>query len=141
MTTPKLEVLTVADLLAQPIPPRPRRGTGPIEYDQTPVPVRGEELSPVLWRGRQWAVTEYGIECLDGTYYIEKARITENAETYGWPLHVSQKNWVDTDDFCTAWLVATALHGIRMPKAHIRGAIARSYPPELRPAAQGRGRR
>lgn len=135
-----LEILSAAELLAEPIPHRPERGNDPIEHDNTPVPRRGEDLSRVLWRGRQWAVTEYGIECLDGAYCIKKARLAENVEAYGWPLHVTGKTWVDPDDFCTAWLVALALHGVRVAKSHVREAIARSYPAGLRPAASGRGR-
>ena len=134
------KILTAAEFLAAPIPPRPRRGTAPIEYDRTPVPMRGDELDRVLWRGRQWAVTEYGIERLDGTYNIEKTRLAENVKDYGWPLHVSQKTWADSDDFCTAWLVAIALHGARIPKADAQSAIGRSYPAELRPATTGRAR-
>jgi hypothetical protein len=117
-------------------PPRPRRGAEPIEYDCAPVSIRGDALDQVLWRGRQWAVTTFGIECLDGTYTIAKDRLFENVDAYGWPLHITQKNWADSDDFCTAWLVALALHG---PQAkRVRGAIARSYPSELRPG-HGRG--
>ena len=39
--------------------------------DNTPVPIRGDALPPLLWRGRQWAVTDYGIEALDGTYSLK----------------------------------------------------------------------
>ena len=141
MSTSRVKILSVAELLAEPIPPRPERGNAAIEYDRTPVATRGDRLDRILWRGRQWAVTDYGIECLDGTYYIEKIRIAENADTYGWPLHVSQKSWVDSDDFCTAWLVAIALHGVCISQAHVRGAIGRSYPAEMRPVVRGRGRR
>jgi hypothetical protein len=49
----------------------------------------------VWWHGRQWAVTEYGIERLDGTYVIDAKRLTENIETYGWPGHMRGKDWVD----------------------------------------------
>jgi hypothetical protein len=131
-----LKIFTGKELLAAPIPPRPSRGDDPIEYDSTPVRLRAEKLDRVLWQGRQWAVTDYGLECRDGTYCFEAARIAEHADTYGWPLHITQKNWADSDDFCTAWLVAIALHGIRIPKNNVRSAISRSYPPELRPATQ-----
>jgi hypothetical protein len=39
-----------------------------IELSSEPVKVRGEDLSEIWWRGQQWAVTAYGIECLDGAY-------------------------------------------------------------------------
>jgi hypothetical protein len=90
----------------------PYRGERPIEMDTTPVKVRGEALHPVWWRGRQWAATEHGIECLDGTYTIAARRLTANVETYVWPLHMGTKDWVDSDDFATAWMVALALHGV-----------------------------
>jgi hypothetical protein len=47
------------------------QGTGSaayvVEMDTTSVACRGEALREIWWRGRQWAVTSYGIECLDGT--------------------------------------------------------------------------
>lgn len=121
------------------IPPRSRRGDQPIEHDRMPVKIRGEELGKVLWRGRQWAVTDLGIECLDGTYYIAASRIGEDlAKGWGWPQHLCEKSWVDTEDFLTAWLVAIALHGIPLGKCGVldnfmaaklaREAIARSHP-------------
>jgi hypothetical protein len=70
-----------------------------------------EALHPMLWRGRQWAVTEYGIECLGGTYCIEAKRLVEDIQDWGWPAHMAEKDWVDRDEFATAWLVALALHG------------------------------
>jgi hypothetical protein len=130
-------IFTIGDL--DNIPPRPQRGDAPIEYDSTPVRLRGDTLDRILWRGRQWAVTDYGIECLDGCYNIEKTRLTENIGTYGWPLHITTKNWADSDDFCTAWLVALALHGQWPGKQKVRAAIARAYPTELRPRRSAKG--
>jgi hypothetical protein len=42
-----------------------------------PAPSRfhGDPLGRVLWQGRQWSVTEYGIECRDGSYHIDKKRL------------------------------------------------------------------
>ena len=79
--------------------------------DRSPVHVRGEALDPIWWRGRQLAVTAFGLECLDGTYTIAANRLTENIEVFGWPAHMAGKIWIDNDDFATAWLVALALHG------------------------------
>jgi hypothetical protein len=31
---------------------------------------------PVHWRGRQWAVTGYGIEALDGMYHVPFSEIS-----------------------------------------------------------------
>jgi hypothetical protein len=118
-----------AFLDASDIPPHPTRGAAPIEHGRNPVPMRGEKLGRVMWRGRQWAVTDYGIEALDGTYSFTAARLNEETATGGWPEHMTEKPRVDSDDFCTAWLVAIALHGTRISKARVREAIAQSYPP------------
>jgi len=59
--------------------------------------VRGEDLDPILWQGEQWAVTEYGIECRDGTYVIEAARGYN--ELNPWAEHLKYKNWVNIADF------------------------------------------
>jgi hypothetical protein len=83
----------------------------------------GEPLHSIWWRGRQWAVTEYGIEALDGTYSFEAKRLTEDIATWGRPAHMAEKDWVDIEDFSTAWLVALALHR-RVGRA-IRKALAR----------------
>jgi hypothetical protein len=112
------------------IPPRPRRrGDQPIQIDTTPVPLRGEPLDKVLWRGKQWAVTAYGLERLNGTYNIAADQLLDGLNEYGgFPMHVCLKTWVDTDDFLTAWLVALALHGRRASKEDILAAIAKCAP-------------
>lgn len=104
--------------------PRKTRDDHPVAIDSTPVKVRGEALAPIWWRGRQWAVTEFGLECLDGTYPIEKSRLREGLEKHCWPEHMTEKNWVNADDFITAWLVALAMHGNGSP--FIRRTIGRS---------------
>ena len=103
-----VEIVCGADV--EPIPPRPGRGVAVIALSREPVHVRGDELSEIWWRGRQWAVTAYGIECLDGTYVIERNRLLETPE-YPWPRHVAEKTWVDVDEFTTAWMIALLLHG------------------------------
>jgi hypothetical protein len=75
------------------------------------VKLQGEPLHEIWWRGRQWAVTEYGVEALDGTYAIEGSRLLEDLPEYSWLEHMSGKRWVDPDDFATAWLVGLLLHG------------------------------
>lgn len=90
---------------------RAPRGDAPVALDRTPVPVRGETLSAVWWRGRQWAVTEHGIEALDGTYAIGAETLTLDLSAHSWPQHMAEKRWVDNEEFATAWLVALALHG------------------------------
>ena len=89
-----------------------RRPMWPIETDRSPVKVSGEPLHAILWRGRQWAVTAYGIEALDGGYAIKANRLREDFGSgfHEWPAHMSEKDWVDVDDFATAWMVALVLH-------------------------------
>ena len=93
----------------------------PIEVDTTPVRVLGEEVSPIFWRGRQWAVTEYGIEALDGRYPIEAASLRDGMGEWSWIRQMGAKNWVDMPDFATAFAVALVLHGRAGPQdgAHI----------------------
>jgi hypothetical protein len=78
------------------------RGDTPILMDDTPVTVSvwGEALNPIWWRGRQWAVTDYGIECLDGTYVIEANRLHHpgSPTNHNWPEQLCDKDWVDVDD-------------------------------------------
>jgi len=107
--SPEVVVIDVSELGS--IPPRPRRGVVRVVHDANVVKVRGEGLNKVWWQGRQWAVTSYGLEKRDGTYPIKAGRFHENLDgNYSWPQHMSEKIWVDTEDFITAWLVAIALH-------------------------------
>jgi hypothetical protein len=110
--------------------PQHRRGA-PIALDRTAVRVTGEALAPIWWRGRQWAVTEYGIEALDGTYAIAAERLAEKIREWSWLCQLGGKVWVDPEEFATAWLVALALHGTAVvvqgktiPAAAIRKAVA-----------------
>src|SRR5438067_705910 len=66
-----------------------------IETSTDPVPIRGEPLSTIWWRGKQWAVTKMGIERLDGGYYIAANRLMEQFEFHPWPAHIADKIWAD----------------------------------------------
>jgi hypothetical protein len=85
------------------IPPR-RRLKLPIIHSDNAVTVTGEALHPILWQGRQWAVTHYGVECRDGTYVIEKDDLRKGSDDGrpSWEDHMAEKNWVDLADFATA---------------------------------------
>jgi len=67
---------------------------------------RGEPLSKVIWRGRQWAATKYGVECRDGCYAIERKRLWEEDDTHSWIMHMAEKEWIDLEDFAEALRVA-----------------------------------
>lgn len=101
-------------------------GAARIDYYTDPVEVCGEPLGTILWRGRQWAVTEYGIECLDGSYWCEAKGLGEDLPNHSWPEHMADKSWVDVDDFATAWMVALAIHGQHVPSDQVREAIRRA---------------
>jgi hypothetical protein len=111
------------------LPPRRYRDGKPIESRQTPDEPRTSHLDTVWWLGKQWAVTSYGIEQLDGTYVIEAHRLAEGLERehpHGWPAQVTGKTWCDPDDFCTAWLVAIVLHGAKVSPMQAKMAVSRS---------------
>jgi hypothetical protein len=80
------------------------------------------------WHGRQWAVTSLGLECMERTYTIAAERLDEGCERsppVPWPKRmVDEAEWVDLEDFVTVWLVALALHGIRVPADQLREIIA-----------------
>ena len=67
--------------------------------------VFGEPLHPILWHGRQWAVTTFGIEARDGTYAI--ARTIHDPY---WPTHMAEKEWCDVDDFAEALRIGRGEH-------------------------------
>src|SRR4051812_38096408 len=104
----------------------------PIVMDAAWVKCRGEALDKIWWQGRQWAVTEFGLEARDGTYTIKADRLAENIE-HAWPVHVCAKNWVDRDDFRTAWLVALVMHGTFVSPVQVMAAIQASFPGYMTP--------
>jgi hypothetical protein len=44
----------------------------------------GERLSQVIWKGRQWAVTTYGLEERAGLYHVQRNRLWKGEDDYGW---------------------------------------------------------
>lgn len=75
-----------------------------------------ENLSrPVHFQNEQWAVTRYGIECVNRTYPIEANRLGESwDETLpDWPRHLAGKNWVKDKLFLQAFMVALSVHAGR----------------------------
>jgi hypothetical protein len=83
---------------------------------RTPVDMkrRGSSISlaPVVEiLNEQWAVTVWGLECLEHTYPISAVQLTESDTK----PHVMAKTWVSDDDFYDAFLVAERLHGNGAP--------------------------
>jgi hypothetical protein len=56
----------------------------------------------ILWQGRQWLVTTYGIEAKDCSYSIARHRLDDPY----WLDHMTEKEWVDVDDFAAALHIA-----------------------------------
>jgi hypothetical protein len=74
------------------------------------------------WRGRQWRVVPAGLETVDGKYFIAADRLLKSVpprhkNDWPWPRHMLEKNWVDIEDFCDAWIRALELHGMKSPAA------------------------
>jgi hypothetical protein len=71
----------------------------------------GEKLTrPISWTGYQWAVTGYGLECRDGCYHVAKHDLWMDECHHGWVPHMSEKGWVDLDDFAEALRIARHMH-------------------------------
>ena len=75
---------------------------------------RGRSL--VLWRGRQWSVTNRGLETTDpDTPHIiiapeQIGQIERAIETDNHPLLPRHASWLDTDDLCFAVARARVIH-------------------------------
>jgi hypothetical protein len=92
----------------------------PIIRDANEVRLCGEELHQVIWQGRQWAVTTFGIESRDGLYAIKARRLTEGLrdnDPHCWIDLMAGKEWVDLPDF--AFLVACSVCRVRLKKADV----------------------
>jgi hypothetical protein len=73
---------------------------------------------PILFANSQWAVTNYGLQCLTDPYDIDaerlgKFRLWASPARYDWPLHLAEKEWVDIVAFCEAFREALRIHGKR----------------------------
>jgi hypothetical protein len=82
-----------------------------------------------LWRGRQWVVTQAGLETADGRTAIAAARLAEPwtgaAPLLRHPVDLLAEAWVDVDDYLTAYMVALALHAEHAPSLD-RGLVLSS---------------
>jgi hypothetical protein len=78
---------------------------------------RGDRLSKILWKGRQWAVTTYGLEERAGQYHVQKNRLWKDESSFGWVKHMSEKGWVDLADFAEALRIARSVHAPQRPAA------------------------
>lgn len=76
--------------------------------DETPP----ELLGVVIWRGRQWAATTYGLERLDGRFPISDRNFG-----MGWIADISTRRGIDIADFVAAFGVACTFHSIKSDEA------------------------
>ena len=91
-----------------------RSGSRSMPGNSTPAAVSLQGPRSATWRavvtnsrrGRQWAVTKFGIECRDGSYAIAGDRYEEDEPNYSWVQHMAGKDWVDIEDFAEAMRVA-----------------------------------
>jgi hypothetical protein len=48
------------------------------------IKTKGDPLyEPIHWKGRQWAVTAFGLQSLDGQYSIAKSRLWDEDDGWG----------------------------------------------------------
>jgi hypothetical protein len=97
---------------------------------------RGCRLSKIIWRGRQWAATTYGVEARNGTYQIQRARLWKDEETWSWVQHMAEKEWCDLADFTEALRIARIEHSTAHERKywHGRASDPIEAPCELDPA-------
>ncbi|AWN42798.1 hypothetical protein [Methylobacterium durans] len=69
-----------------------------------------ELTEPVHWQGRQWAVTGYGIEALDGMYHVPYSDIPDAADARPqWLDELCRRYGTDCDDLAAAVRVARTM--------------------------------
>ncbi|APT32819.1 MULTISPECIES: hypothetical protein [Methylobacterium] len=74
--------------------------------------------APVHWQGRQWAVTGYGIEALDGMYHVPFSEIPEaEAGPPDWLENLWHRYGTDRDDLAAALRVARSIRFAAKPAA------------------------
>lgn len=68
-------------------------------------------MEKTYYEGSQWLVTDYGIEERGGTgYHIPKEDFGMDVGEGGWVGHMSEKPWVDIEDFKRALAVAKRIN-------------------------------
>lgn len=104
----------------------------------------------VYWAGRQWCVTDYGLETIkEHEYYLDVQRLSDRTE--GNPddeppeietiRHLAEKGWVDIEDLFAAYIIAAHVHGIGVPKGSLLLTMTRARRTRWGDKAYGRIRR
>jgi len=76
---------------------------------------RHDLTDPVHWQGRQWAVTGYGIEALDGLYHVPFSEIPD-AGRPDWLESLWHRYGTDRDDLAAALQVARSIRSAATPE-------------------------
>lgn len=63
---------------------------------------------PVYWQGRQWAVTAYGVEALDGRYQIARSDLDDEPARKRLLDQMRDHYWVHLDDLRAALEVSAS---------------------------------
>jgi hypothetical protein len=77
-----------------------------------------QEVDMSIFKNRQWAVTDYGVETIEGQpseYHFEAKRLLETGkadrdEFYTWPVQLAEKTWVDIEAFSEVFIKAIDIH-------------------------------
>lgn len=82
-------------------------GSGPKYLVTDPVQNVGTALAPIVWSGRQWAVTTRGLEARNGMYTID------GADLWGDVMRdMATKVWVDLRDLAEALRIGRRVFGL-----------------------------
>lgn len=92
-----------------------------------------QALRMVYWTGRQWCVTDHGLETVDpDAYYVGAPQLFTLTDGISEPMaermrHITEKTWVDVEDFAAAFAIALAIHsdkGSALPSGAFLAALA-----------------
>ena len=76
------------------------------------LPLESLDISfPIYYEKRQWAVTEYGIECLVGHYQLNKGFLSDD----DFVEHHAAMTWIDLDEFVDAYCRACKIFKVKIP--------------------------
>jgi hypothetical protein len=76
---------------------------------------RRQQIEPdeIVERFGTWAVTTYGLECVNQYYPIEASRLREGTSWWGWKQQMQDKDdWIHYDDFMVAFARAREYHTV-----------------------------
>jgi hypothetical protein len=77
-----------------------------IEELEDRVEDKGEDVPVIITQFGQWLITPIGIEATETFYFIERSRV----EDTDWIAHMSEKDWVNMEDFTRALYHASRIY-------------------------------